>query len=122
MFDLQDPAKNLLNQNCRIYREISKIAKEFSDLPPIRFGRMYFREISGNGSDFGPPQGNPCTLVFSRILAGQEVLVAYNTSTTDQRRDFVIVDAIIQGDRPNMKLLYSSRGKSGDIANRSVQP
>jgi len=116
MFDLQEPQKNFLNQNCRIYKEISKIAKLFSDLPPLRFGRMYFREISGNGSDFGLPEGNPCTLAFSRILAGQEVLVAYNTSMTDQRRDFVIVDAIIQGDRPNMKLLYNSRGKSGDIA------
>jgi glycosidase len=116
MFDLDDPQKNFMNKDCRIYKEISKIAKEFSDLPPIRFGRMYFREISGNGNDFGLPQGNPCTLAFSRILAGQEVLVAYNTSTADRRQDFVIVDGIIQGDRPNMKLLYSSRAKSGDIA------
>jgi alpha-amylase len=59
MFDLDDPQKNFMNQDCRIYKEISKIAKEFSDLPPIRFGRMYFREISGNGNDFGLPQGNP---------------------------------------------------------------
>jgi hypothetical protein len=51
-------------------------------------------------------------------LAGQEVLVAYNTSTTDQRQDFVIVDAIIQGDRSNMELLYSSLGKSSNIAIR----
>jgi glycosidase len=116
MFDLQDPQKNFLNQNCRIYNEISKIAILFSDLPPLRFGRMYFREISGNGIDFGLPQGNPCTLAFSRILADQEVSVAYNTSTTDQRQDFVIVDSIIQGARPHMSLLYSSRGRSGDIA------
>jgi glycosidase len=116
MFDLQDPQKNFLNQNCRIYNETSKIAILFSDLPPLRFGRMYFREISGNGIDFGLPQGNPCTLAFSRILADQEVSVAYNTSTTDQRQDFVIVDSIIQGDRPHMSLLYSSRGRSGDIA------
>jgi hypothetical protein len=39
-------------------------AKAFSDLPPIRFGRMYFREISGNGSDFGLPQGNPVPWPF----------------------------------------------------------
>lgn len=72
---------------------------------------MYFREISGNGRDFGLPQGQPCTLAFSRILAGEEVLIAYNTSTTKRRNDFVIVDSAIHN-KPghNMKFIYGKLG------------
>ena len=71
---------------------------------------MYFREISGNGRDFGRPQGQPCTLAFSRILADQEALVAYNTATTEARRDFVVVDAQLQKNRSTMTVRYDSTG------------
>jgi glycosidase len=115
MFDLQDAGRDFLNRNCTIYKQISQIAQQFKTLAPLRFGRMYFREISGNGVDFGPPQGHPCTLAFSRILANEEILVAYNTSTIDRRQDFVIVDSVLQGSRSNLKLLYSSHGQSGVV-------
>lgn len=115
LFDLGDAQRNFLNMNCTIYKEISRIAQQFKALAPLRFGRMYFREISGNGIDFGLPQGHPCTLAFSRILADQEVLIAYNSSAIDQRRDFVLVDSGLQSGRRNMTLLYSSRGHSGDV-------
>jgi glycosidase len=115
MFDLQDAGRDFLNRGCTIYKQISQIAQQFKTLAPLRFGRMYFREISGNGVDFGPPQGHPCTLAFSRILASQEILVAYNTSSIDRRRDFVIVDSVLQSSRSNLKLLYSSHGQSGVV-------
>ena len=47
---------------------------------PLRFGRMYYREISGDGIDFGLPFGTTYTLAFSRLLYPREVLVAYNIS------------------------------------------
>jgi alpha-amylase len=71
---------------------------------------MYFRPISGNGLDFGLPQGQPCTLAFSRILAYQEVLVAYNTSPTESRKDYVIVDNILHQQGGTMKFLYGKEG------------
>lgn len=110
MFDLADNSSNLLNPDCAIYREIEKIAKLNKELEALRFGRMYFREISGNGVDFGLPQGQPCTLAFSRILADQEVLVAYNTSTTESRSDFVVVDNTIQKAGAHMDFLYGGNG------------
>ncbi len=113
MFDLDDPQKSLLNTKCRIYEEIAKIAAVVRANPPLRFGRMYFREISGNGVDFGLPQGHPCTLAFSRILANEEVLVAYNTSTTSSRKDGIVVDAVLQRLRPSMEIRYSSHGRTG---------
>jgi hypothetical protein len=78
----------------------------------LKFGRIYFREISGNGRDFGLPQGQPCTLAFSRILGFQEILIAYNTSKITSRTDFVIVDSALHADGDKLKFLY---GGSGDV-------
>ncbi len=127
MFDLDNPDVNYLNRNCTIYQEIAKIAKLFQQIAALRFGRMYFREISGNGRDFGLPQSQPCTLAFSRILAGEEVLIAYNTSTTERRKDFVIVDRDIHNKpRNNMRFIYGKQGtirvqKHPDNESRFIQ-
>ena len=71
---------------------------------------MYFRQISGNGRDFGLSQGQPCTLAFSRILAYQGVLVAYNTSPTEPRNDYVMVDNTLHQKGDIMKFLYGKEG------------
>jgi alpha-amylase len=111
MFDLGDPTRDYLNPECRIYREISLIADVNRQQPALRFGRMYFREISGNGRDFGPPQGQPCTLAFSRMLAEDEVLVAYNTSTTERREDCVVVDWRLHRPGDRLRYLYGAQGE-----------
>jgi glycosidase len=110
MFDLQDQERNYLNPACNIYQEIAKIAHINQQTEALRFGRMYFRQTSGNGRDFGLPQEHPCTLAFSRILAYQEVLVAYNTSTTESRKDYVIVDNTLHQKGETMKFLYGKEG------------
>ncbi|HEY9602347.1 MAG TPA: alpha-amylase family glycosyl hydrolase [Allocoleopsis sp.] len=110
MFDLNNQQVNYLNSNCKIYQEIANIAQIFKQHETLRFGRMYFREISGNGCNFGLPQGQPCSLAFSRILAFNEILIAYNTSTTERRSDFVIVDRDIQKSDGQMKFLYGKEG------------
>jgi alpha-amylase len=125
LFDLTDPHRNYLNQDCEIYKNIAKIANIFKDNPALRFGRMYFREISGNGRDFGLPWGQPCTLAFARILDDQEILIAYNTSTTEKRRDFVIVDSNIHKNLRPLKFLYGAAGnvpiqKHPDPANTTL--
>lgn len=111
MFDPDDPTRSFLNPQCRIYQEIAKISNLTDDIGALKYGRIYFRDISGNGRDFGLPQGHPCTLAFSRILADQEALVAYNTSTTAPRGDFVLVDAQLQKDRRTLTFRYDSTGK-----------
>lgn len=110
LFDMADPARDFLNPQCRIYREIANIAAVHRTIPALRFGRMYMREISGNGRDFGRPIAHPCTLAFSRMLAGQEVVVAYNTSTTQARADFVCVDARLQRDGGDFTFIYGGAG------------
>jgi alpha-amylase len=70
MFDKAVPGRNLLNTGCRIYQEIARIADVMRSQEPLRFGRMYYRQISGDGEHFGSPYGTAYTLAFSRILYG----------------------------------------------------
>ena len=106
MFDKAD-SSNRLNTNCRIYQEIAKMAAVVRARPPLRFGRMYFREISGDGQSFGLPYGTTFTLAFSRMLYPSEVLFAYNVSSS-ARGDFVVVDADLHAAGSTMQVLYRS--------------
>jgi alpha-amylase len=111
MFDKSSPGRNLLNPDCRVYQEISRIAEVMRSTEPLRFGRMYFRQISSDRVHFGFPFGNSYTLAFSRILYGREVLVAYNVSS-NPRNDAVVIDSDIHPDGRNLRFLY---GKTGGI-------
>lgn len=104
MFDKSTPGLNLLNTGCTIYREIAKIAAVMRAREPLRFGRMYFRQI-GDGVTFGLPYGSTYTLAFSRLLFGREVLVAYNVSAAP-RKDCVVVDADLHKAGDTMTYLY----------------
>ncbi|MFT3934548.1 MAG: alpha-amylase family glycosyl hydrolase [Chitinophagaceae bacterium] len=105
MFDLNNPGANLQNPDSWIYMSIAAIAKLVKTYPPLRFGRMYYRPISGDGIHFGMPFGNEYTLAFSRILYSSEVLIAYNVSS-QPRQDFILVDADIHPPGSTMKMLY----------------
>jgi alpha-amylase len=107
MFDLANPGTNLLNTDCKIYKGIAEIAGLMRGLEPLRFGRMNFRQISGDGMSFGFPYGSTYTLAFSRLLYGREVLVAYNVSS-NPRSDCVVVDASLHQKDGKMSYLYPS--------------
>jgi glycosidase len=110
MFDTTNTT-SLLNTECAIYQEIAKIAAVMRDNEPLRFGRMYYREISGDGVNFGLPFGSEYTLALSRMLYSVEVLVAYNVSGAS-RTDSVIVDATLHAAGSTMTYLY---GESGTV-------
>lgn len=109
MFDTSTPGANLLNTKCRIYKETAKLAQVMRATAPLRFGRMYFRQISGDGVHFGLPFGSDYTLAFSRILYGREVLVAYNVSG-QPRADGIIVDASLHKPGDTLRYLYGNSG------------
>lgn len=116
LFDRDTPDRNLLNPDCRIYQAISQIAEVMRTLEPLRFGRMYYRQIAGDGEHFGLPFGTRYTLAFSRLLYGHEVLVAYNVA--DQpRRDAVVVDATLH--RPGDRLTFRY-GAAGEVEVRQA--
>jgi glycosidase len=109
MFDKATAGKNLLNTSCHIYQEVAKIADVMRNNESLRFGRMYYRQISGDGEHFGFPFGGTYTLAFSRMLYGEEVLVAYNVSG-QPRNDFVLVDSLLHSDGSTMRYLYGAAG------------
>jgi hypothetical protein len=77
------------------------------DNQPLRFGRMYFRQISADGQHFGFPFGTSYTLAFSRLLYPDEILVAYNVSDA-ARSDAVVVDATLHADGSTMTFLFGA--------------
>lgn len=109
MFDTSAPGTNLLNTKCRIYREIAAIAEIVRSNQALTFGRMYYRQISGDGVHFGLPFGNDYTLAFSRMLYGKEILVAYNVSGA-QRNDCIIIDSTLHRPPSTMSWLYGGIG------------
>ncbi len=111
MFDTSRPGVDLLNQHCGIYRKIAAIAQVMRSNQALRFGRMYFREISGDGIHFGLPIGTSSTLAFSRILYPHEVLVACNVSG-QPRSDSIIVDANLHRAGDQMSFLYGKTGST----------
>jgi glycosidase len=108
MFSLTDPATNLLDSDSSIYKGISKIAWMRKNLAPLRFGRMYICKVSTDGIFFHYPDCPGCLLAFSRVLHDEEILIAYNISTTDAREEFVTVGNKGNGD---FRYLYGNTGK-----------
>ncbi|HLA74337.1 MAG TPA: alpha-amylase family glycosyl hydrolase [Gammaproteobacteria bacterium] len=83
--------QHFFNSEHPIYQAITKIAEVRKSEPALRYGRQYFREISGNGNDFGHPADGKCTLAYSRILDDTEILVTLNLDASP-RNDFITVD------------------------------
>jgi glycosidase len=84
-----------------VYVGVARIAKVRSAEPALRYGRQYFREISGNGTDFGRPTDGRCTLAFSCVLDSDEVVVVLNLDT-EPRADYVLVDPAFSVDDQEM--------------------
>jgi glycosidase len=91
------------------YQHIGRIAGVRASQPALRYGRFYFRPISGDGQHFGVstfPQG---ILAFSRILMDEEVVVVANCSATDARSFDVIVDITLNQPGDQYQVRYSNK-------------
>ena len=102
--------RHFFNPNHPIYQSISKIAAVRKQESALRYGRQYFREISGNGKDFGHPLDGKSTLAWSRILDATEVIVAMNLDTSP-RNDYVTVDANLCPEGSELANLLDSSAK-----------
>ncbi|HEY1683899.1 MAG TPA: alpha-amylase family glycosyl hydrolase [Tepidisphaeraceae bacterium] len=74
-----------------IYQGIARIAKVRAAEAALKYGREYFRQISGNGKDFGYPIDGNCTLAYSRVLDIHSIVVALNLQAAD-RNDWILLD------------------------------
>ena len=94
------------------FRGLEALARLRQDEPPLAYGRMYFREVSGNGIDFGPSFGPGGLVAFSRILVDREILVVANTGSTSFS-GMAIVDRDLNPDARELRIAFSNQGTSG---------
>lgn len=108
---------HFFNPGHPIYQHISAIAAIRTRQPALRYGRQYFREISGNGNHFGHLQDGLGTLAYSRVLDSTEIVVALNLEQTS-RNDWITVDLnlsppgteMVNLIDPSMKVCVERRG------------
>lgn len=90
------------------YVTIQRLASLRAAEPALRYGRFYFRQVSGDGVNFGvsPFQGG--ILAYSRILYRREVVVIANTSTSFTFNGQLIIDAALHTSPATLSVLYSN--------------
>jgi glycosidase len=99
------------NQASSYYRQLSQISAVRQASTALRYGRFYFRPISGNGLNFGVSTFLHGTLAFSRILMDQEVLVVANTDPANPCGVYVIVDLTLNNAGDTFRVLYSNKAQ-----------
>ena len=81
----------------------------------MRYGRQYFRPISGDGIHFGVSTFPEGVLAFSRILNDQEVVIVANTNTGAPWTGEVIVDFSLNPVGATYRAVFSNK-RPGDAA------
>ncbi len=99
---------NCFNRRHRFYKAIQELSRIRTEQPALRYGRMYFRPISGDGIHFGVSPYKAGVLAFSRILNNQEVLVVANASTQKEFQGKVLVDWFLNGNGDQFQVLNNS--------------
>ncbi|HEV2352917.1 MAG TPA: alpha-amylase family glycosyl hydrolase, partial [Puia sp.] len=97
----------------RLYIAIAGLGNLRNGEPALQYGRLYFREVSGNGRDFGHSSGIGGILSFSRILYDRELVIVANTSTTRRFEGYVVMDVDINRSGPAITVAWSNLGSSG---------
>ncbi len=96
---------NAFDVNHRFYQSIRTLSAIRDAQPALRYGRQYFRPISGDGIHFGVSPFAPGVLAFSRILNDTEVLVVANASTQSAFQGDVIIDLFLHADGDVFRIL-----------------
>ena len=90
------------------YLAIRKLAELRASQPALRYGRFYFRQLSGDGVHFGISPFPGGVVAFSRILGRQEVVVIANSSTRSSFSGHVIVDNALHTAPSNLSLMFTN--------------
>ena len=106
------------------YPEIAKIIDIRKKHLPLRRGRQYLRQISGNGTDFGfpayPGSHMNSIVAWSRILNDKEILCAVNTDPDHETIAYVTLDNDLHPVNSQVKCLYAS-GTAPQVLNVEVR-
>jgi glycosidase len=102
------------DKNHYLYQQIKAMTALKQNEPALRYGRQYFREISGNNLNFGLSKEVGGIIAFCRILNDREVTIVANTSLSQEFNGYVLVDDRINSrSLTNFKVVYSNKMKNG---------
>lgn len=98
-------------QNAFFYTEMKKIAQLRTQEPTLRYGRFYFRPVSGNSFNFSVSPYPGGILAWSRILNDREVLIVANTNPhpIPPIAVDVILDSTLSRSGQPVSVLYSNK-------------
>jgi glycosidase len=111
---------NAFDKQHLLYTQIKALGRLRELQPALRFGRLYFRQVSGNGWDFGYSSGAGGLVAFSRILSDVEVLVVANTNTQTSFDGLVLQDPDLNRQPRRMLVAYSNLGLAGSATVRVI--
>jgi hypothetical protein len=100
--------QNAFDEGHPFYKALEDIAAVRAAQPALRYGRQYFRQLSGNRRDFAVSTFTPGVISFSRILNAQEVVVLANTSEEVTFKGEVIVDSELNRADGTFRVLFSN--------------
>jgi glycosidase len=98
------------SRNSEFFAAIRRLAQLRTAEPALNAGRLYFREVSGNGRDFGHSRGTGGIIAYSRILSDTEITVVANTSALDRFRGLVLQDLDLNRPPRRLTVVYSNVG------------
>ncbi len=96
-------------QNSFFYAQLQKLAMVRAAVPALRYGRFYFRPISGDGSNFGVAPFPNGILAWSRILNDREAVIVANTNTSQSEAFDVILEMVLSSPGDQLRILYSNK-------------
>ncbi|MGB8347864.1 MAG: alpha-amylase family glycosyl hydrolase [Ktedonobacteraceae bacterium] len=99
------------NHQDRFYAAVAQIAALRNSQPALRYGRHYFRPLSGDGTQFGISTTAPGVLAFSRILDDREIVIVANTSTQESWSGEVIIDISLNAAGQSYTILFSNKAQ-----------
>ena len=110
--------ENPFNREHCFYRAVKLLSDLRRSEPALRYGRLYFREVSGNGKDFGHSNDQGGIIAFSRILNESEIVVVANTNYQQSFQDgYVLVSIELNSRSPRkMAIAYSNYGTTATKA------
>jgi glycosidase len=106
-----------------LYTHIKRLSQLREMESALRFGRLYFSQVSGNGRDFGHSSGVGGLVAFCRVLSDIEVVVVANTSTQTPFNGLVLLHRNLNGypcDPRGMRFEYSNLSKTDPAEVKTV--
>ena len=99
---------NAFDKNSKFYKWAKKLAAIRNDFPSLKFGRQYFRPLSGDGFHFGISAYQGGVLAFSRILVDEEVITIANTSSQNRFDGEALIDFANNSVGSKYRILFSN--------------